>query len=233
MEMRCLRRPLVWMSSLTLMLGALRPNPCGANEDANAGRTTDSLQLVWFDVTSAAPFAYEDASGEAARILASAGAPVSFRRADPEGVTEEGEIQVILLANGPSSSRRGVLVMGAAKAAQPIPSALWIYVSEVMSALGHGGERVETLQLADRQALSRAIGRVVAHEVLHVVAPGVQHSKSGLMAATLRLADLVGTRVDVAPPFRASIRRKLVADSPDRVPSSFAAFGRGFLPLQP
>jgi hypothetical protein len=56
--------------------------------------------------------------------------------------------------------------------------------------------------------LGRALARVIAHEIYHIVAETVDHEKSGLSKAQLSLTDLIETKFEFSPD---SLRRIRVA----------------------
>jgi len=49
------------------------------------------------------------------------------------------------------------------------------------------------------ELVERALGRVVAHEMIHAVAPAVQHSNHGLMRASLSNSVLSGMNMAISP----------------------------------
>jgi hypothetical protein len=81
--------------------------------------------------------------------------------------------------------------------------AVWILVPNVRMVLD-AAERN-----APGNALTRALALVAAHEILHVLAPGLAHASSGVMRSHLRASDLVepGIRIDGA--FRQALHAAL------------------------
>jgi hypothetical protein len=92
------------------------------------------------------------------------------------------EARVILLGRHPTQ-RGPERVLGAVLREPSRSRAIWLYVGEVHQVLEAGGLR-STGAGAIRE-LSVAVGRVLAHEVAHVLAPGHPHSGQGLMARTV------------------------------------------------
>ena len=67
---------------------------------------------------------------------------------------------------------------------QPGPDsqrAAWILVPQVRASLGLPAERVA----GEGPILGRALARVMAHELIHLLAPELPHAPAGLMKATL------------------------------------------------
>jgi hypothetical protein len=77
--------------------------------------------------------------------------------------------------------------------------AVWIWVPNVRAML----ERTEWG--ANPPVLARALARVAAHEILHVLAPGLGHASHGLMRAGLGARDLARHKVPVNSAFRRAL----------------------------
>jgi hypothetical protein len=76
------------------------------------------------------------------------------------------------------------LVLGRTSAGRQEQPAVWVLVPNVREVLqASSGE-------ARPQTLARALARVAAHEIVHVLAPGLPHSAQGLMRARFDAATL-------------------------------------------
>jgi hypothetical protein len=73
---------------------------------------------------------------------------------------------------------------------------IFLFYSEVRRTLGYEHPATSPRQLAE---LSRALARVMAHEVVHVLAPGRGHAESGLMSGTLTRRALLAETVALDP----------------------------------
>jgi hypothetical protein len=150
------------------------------------------LRLVWVDPTSAAPFAYAGMNQEVRSILGAAGVDVVWdKRA--AGALATGEMAVIVL--NAESARVGLRphVMGCVGKGDR-RSALWVNLSTVARVLGLDARSHVTWSGRERLQVATALGRVVAHEVVHVVAPQLPHATRGLLSATLNRYHLVYQR---------------------------------------
>jgi hypothetical protein len=169
-------------------------------------RSADSpalLELVWIDVEAAAPGLLERAMAEARAVLDAAGLRYRYRRAAVDSQTGPDDVRVIVLPHSRAPQAPGRLVMGAVNARFARPGearAIWAFVSPIVGALGLTG--VEQ----DPDAVAVALGRVVAHEMVHIMVPHLGHAKDGLMSAVLSAQDLRGRRQGMGETFLRALR---------------------------
>lgn len=157
------------------------------------------LEIVWIDVLGDPAYSFRRAMGEASEILGEVGLRYRYRLGDVAAVSGPNELRIIVLQRSQAPPIPGRLVMGAVNARFAKPGearAIWIYTDAVVSALGLASAE------QDPMAVAIAMGRVVAHEIIHVMAPQVGHAKSGLMSAVLSAKDLRGARVSISGAFR-------------------------------
>jgi hypothetical protein len=114
--------------------------------------------------------------------------------------------------------------------------AVWVFLSSVRWTLGHPApERPLTSREAWEVGL--ALARVVAHEVVHAIAPDAPHSHGGLMNHSLNRAFLLGPRSPLTGPCaRAFLDQLQALPAPrSRTPSSRSSVSweRGADPLTP
>jgi hypothetical protein len=193
---------------------ALTPARLGASDpEPGRGRTLRSLpssttlrtappvlRLAWLDVTGVAEGADWIARTEARDILEKAGFDVAWRRGSDGEESRPGEIRIILVDRlmVDRVSRRPVL--GATPVGFHEHPFLWIHVPSVRATLGLPLRAPShTLKARARRNLGVALGRVVAHEIVHALAPSVPHGRE-LMAETLTLTQLTraNLRVDAS-----------------------------------
>jgi hypothetical protein len=72
----------------------------------------------------------------------------------------------------------------------------YIFLSKIKEALAQDkGESSDKLRALNQ--LGQALGRVVAHEVIHLIAPGRPHAAEGLMCGSLTRLDLIRRHIDI------------------------------------
>jgi len=155
-----------------------------------------TVTLVWMDPAAVASGLELVARHEARLLLARMGASVSWQREEAGGSARTGQVRVILLdraaARGP-----GMPVLGATPPRFEVSPYLWVHVPNVRAALGlspRGG--TTSLEPPMLRALGIALGRVIAHEVVHALAPSVPHGK-GLMSASLSRPQLTSASIAI------------------------------------
>ncbi|HYN05210.1 MAG TPA: hypothetical protein VE359_22365, partial [Vicinamibacteria bacterium] len=146
------------------------------------------LRLVWVDPTGIGVGAEAAALAEARSLLRKMGATVSWRRGDASELARPGEVRVILLDRTATSF--GKAVLGATPPRFEVAPFVWVHVPSVRGVIGLDPRgSVFALSPAASRALAIALGRVVAHELVHALAPSVPHG-TGLMSATLTTRQL-------------------------------------------
>jgi hypothetical protein len=164
--------------------------------DISRGATTAALRdlparlpqlgLVVYDIHDLIQTRYADLVLETSAIFREMGVDTGWRRGGLGTVHGSGplrEIPVILLAEAPGRLKSQRDVLGLIPKDQP--AAIWVFVDNVRLAIG-------PLAAADGRQLALAIGRVVAHEMVHSLAPQLGHTRSGLMKHALDRDALVG-----------------------------------------
>ena len=153
-------------------------------------------RLVWVDPTRAAIGIDALARDETRSLLGKMDVPVVWRIGEAGEVARPGEVRVILL-DRVAARASGEPILGATPARFDGAPHVWIHVPNVRAAMGlrPQGPLVAVDALAVR-ALGVALGRVVAHEVVHVLAPAAPHGK-GLMSEKLTRYQLAVRRLPV------------------------------------
>jgi hypothetical protein len=167
-----------------------------------------TLSLVWIDSAHEADGSESAAREEAIRLLGQLGVTATWRRAGPSDPVRAGDLRVILLDRA-AIDRDGLPVLGATPDHFEGDPFFWVHAPSVRVALGLDPRRpVAFSALRDRHQLGVAIGRVIAHETVHALAPGVPHGV-GLMAPRLGRRDLVAKRLPVQPELGLALRAAL------------------------
>jgi hypothetical protein len=175
------------------------------------------LRLVWFDPTDIASGTELMARAEAAAVLSRMGATVSWRRSSSPEVIANGEVWVTLLDAGPQADS-GSRVLGATRQGPSVASVVWVRVPNVRAALGISRSLpVLALPPAERHQLGVALGRVIAHEIVHARVPSIPHG-AGLMSGTITRRQLTAPSIafepEVAFALQAALRGDPVLASP-------------------
>jgi hypothetical protein len=193
----------------------------GTEPRAAAGPT---LSLVWYDPARVAWGTELVARTEATALLARLGANVSWRQGAAGEVTGSGEVWVILIDSGPQQPA-GTLVLGATRTRGGSMRALWVRVPNVVAAVGAPHSRpVRLLPPEELRTVGVALGRVIAHEVVHVLAPSLPHG-SGLMAGSLSRGQLTAPTIAVGHEATLAVRAALRGE-PTFTPPAAAMMAR-------
>lgn len=186
--------------------GILSPRLLGP---APAAADPLSPRLVWVDPTGAAVGIDGAAREEAASLLRKMGISVSWRRASPGEPAQGGEVRVILLDRG-GVGASGMPILGATPTRVEAAPFVWVHVPNVRAVMGIRPQGpLATVELPALRALGMALGRVVAHEVVHVLAPSVPHGTGGLMSEALTRRELFATRLPMDPEVGQAVRAAL------------------------
>jgi hypothetical protein len=124
---------------------------------------------------------------------------------DASTVSGGDELKVVLMAGAANGASLPDHVMGVTRRGGQ-SHATWIYLSNVLWALGFHDRDFGRLSAQQEHQLARALGRVAAHEIVHAVAPELPHTRSGLMAGNLSRPFLIQTSACLVPAERAAVR---------------------------
>ena len=156
------------------------------------------------DLFGLAPDVAAPAAAEAAAVLDRLGARTEVRWKAPSDPDDPRELLVVVMPGEPGRLLKRT-VMGAVQRDAPTRT-LWVFPRTIAAVLGLPAEATDSRTPEERAVFARAFGRVVAHEVVHLVCPWRGHDASGLMAAHMSQAMLRGE------PFEpeTSLRREFV-----------------------
>jgi hypothetical protein len=190
------------------------PSPSYRSGDAatlEAARATSppSVRLVWLDPAGVAYGTEGFARSEVARLMEEMGITVSWRRGEAHELSRPGELRVIFLDRG-AQREHGTPVLGATPTRFATEPYVWIHVPSVRAAAGVAGERGGAWpDMRSARMFGIALARVIAHELVHALAPALPHG-TGLMAPRLERAMLTATRITVDPEVAIALRTALV-----------------------
>jgi hypothetical protein len=188
----------LWLTfTLLAALGATPPRAA-----ASALPLTLSLRLV--DPEGVAPFDLAAVHAEAERLFA----PLGVRLTAAGAGSDPDAVQVILL--GADRSRGGLRAeaMGAVARDPERPPVVWIVAPSVRRALGGTPQQWPSLPAP---LLARAVGRILAHELVHLIAPDLPHAAEGLMRASMGRSQLLEEGLGLDPALGPTLRGRLAA----------------------
>jgi hypothetical protein len=191
----------------------------------------EALRIALVDIAELPALTVRALQYEARAILAPQGRGLAWRRVRPQEDLEAGEVPVILLAGEHPLRRSRAAVLGGVEPRSVRPAA-WVYARAVARAIGLSRPPARA-DFAVQRALGVALGRVVAHELVHAMAPEMTHATAGLMAPVYDRQALVGPRLrlDLAAitAYRAGQERWLGPEPgpPDRPGRAFFDFSQG------
>ena len=161
-----------WTVVLGLCLGL---SPAGSADEPSARRLT----IHWSDPERQFPYSMEPLVAEARALFAPLGIGLDWASADM--VVARDHVQVVLLALDRSRGKMGEHTLACVQEGPGAQPAAWILVPRVRETLGLPAQRLPN----EAPLLSRALARVMAHELIHLIAPRVSHKSGGLMSASL------------------------------------------------
>ncbi|HSF19036.1 MAG TPA: hypothetical protein VLK65_26155 [Vicinamibacteria bacterium] len=154
--------------------------------------TQPAIHLVWYDPYSLVPAGFLESIGnEVETLFERNGIKVRMyfaQRGDADALPRR-RINVIV---SPTEGHHFGLAddsMAAAVGVRSSGYSIFLFHPSVRRTLGHQTTRSSPRQLAE---LSIAIGRIVAHELVHVLVPERGHTSSGLMSRRLTRKHLTG-----------------------------------------
>lgn len=169
---------------------------------------TVATRLVWIDPAGVAVGLEAVARDEARSLLETMGASVSWRRGSAGEIARPGEVRVILLDRG-AARRPGIPILGATPSRFEGAPFVWVHVPNVRAAMGLCPQGpLAAIDPPEVRSLAIALGRVVAHEVVHALAPSIRHG-TGLMSTRLTRRQLTAVRVPIDPEVGLAVRAAL------------------------
>jgi hypothetical protein len=168
-----------------------------------------TLALRFSDPEGVVPFPQEGVRAEVERLFAPLGVRVV------PGEDHDAPVQVVMLAADRSRGGLPAEAMGAVSRDPSTPPVVWVLLPNVRRTLGGSPEQWPSMPGV---LLARAVGRIVAHELIHLIAPDLPHAGSGLMHASLGRAQLLQGEVAIDPALGPTVRRRLATGRLRRPP---------------
>jgi hypothetical protein len=178
------------------------------------------LELVWASPAGSWALPARLARKEVERRFESIGIEVSWRQAPGGGELRESELAVVLLTDPELEHALPESVMGAAPTAARTPVVV-AFGTSLLRTMGWEGRVPSSLAANETLELGLALGRVISHELLHVLVPGRDHAELGLMHSRLTRSRLVLADLALTPEFTSDLlyaveRRDPIRTDPSR-----------------
>jgi hypothetical protein len=187
--------------ALAASLPALLAVPAAAEEPES------HVCLLWVEAVKV-PDAVQGAMvREAAEILAPIGVRLRWRKGSTDTPSEADEVRVVPLGPAGRTAKTG-RVLGATSTADG-PRTIWVDYENVAWVAGTSTNRLVSAGFAERRRVGVAMGRVIAHEVVHALVPQLPHAAAGLMGVNLRGA--LDRSVSFDPATRDALRAAVAA----------------------
>jgi hypothetical protein len=223
-------RPDVHYPEMAPSLPEPEPSPALPATPAAVAPPT-ALRLLWFDPKDVLPPAFDMTSREVRRIFRDIGVDIRFERGiagTDFGYGTTLDVPVILLGQDPMRSRSPRNVMGLVPRPEDGTRVVWVFLSNVRHTLGYDPRARVTPREANELGL--ALARVVAHEVVHAIAPDEPHTSSGLMHHSMDRSFLLGTKARIDRDCARTFARSLAELLGTTVPPAAARMGVGTAP---
>ncbi|MET0554305.1 MAG: hypothetical protein ABW221_14780 [Vicinamibacteria bacterium] len=192
----------------------------GAPAAAAAPDEAPLVRLALIDLHGLLPDVGAGASAEAATLLDRLGARIQVQSKQPSEAHDPRDVLVVVMPGqpGPLLDRS---VLGSIQRDAPT-RALWVFPRTIAAAVGLAPDPAAWTP-AGRARFATALGRVMAHEIVHLTCPWRDHDRTGLMAARMSRGTLRGEALLLAD----ELRRDFVLGAAAQ--SGWAAAHRGTL----
>ena len=190
---------------LVLFIGAFSfgiTETVGAQKGIEEQRTRGPrLLMVWHDAHGLAPNGtFQGMVCEVEKLFGPVGLDIEWMEAELDDPPLYGNtvlLRIVLMPSKPSGSDWGLEedVMGAFLPGGGRSHSLYVFYRNLVSAVKIHDRPTRLPDIRELRRLSRALGRVVAHEMIHAVAPAEHHAPGGLMRRGLAYSFLVKDQV--------------------------------------
>jgi len=191
---------LAGLTAFLLLSPGPAPGETGNNVAATAIEERSTVTLGWLDPDQRLQSGFDTMAQEVNFIFGQIGVEVEWKLGDGRTIDRKpGEILVILQPASPPGLILSAGTMGAVSRQKESRHIVFVFHQEVAEAIGvalHAPYRITPLQ---RHELATAVGRVVAHEVIHAVAPAHPHGAEGIMQHRLSELQLVRGKLEISP----------------------------------
>lgn len=167
------------------------------------------IRLVWLDTTGVTTGVGGVARAECRSVLEKSDLEVVWRQGSGGEEARPDEIRIILVDRFVVDAAARRSVMGATPVQKRTHPVVWIHVGSIRATLGYPPDfPIQDLPLQGRRDVGVALGRVVAHEVVHVLVPSLEHGP-GLMSPLHTPKRLTAGRLSLEPGMAQEVRAAL------------------------
>ena len=164
-----------------------------------ARQTNDRLSLTWFDAWGLCPLVVRGATEEVKRIVSGLGVEADWMKIEDALAGEAPRLSVVMMDVEPAACGLAPHTLGAAKGENGPRDVVFLFTPNVVRAAVHPAKRGNCEAVRVQAQVGRALGRVIAHEIVHAVAPGHPHAHEGLMNPSLSQAALLQSSLPFDP----------------------------------
>jgi plasmid stabilization system protein ParE len=190
--------------------------PCAQLEASSPAEPPAGLpagpRLLWSDPETLMPIGLDQLADELAVIGRAMGAEIRLDLPGRGDEPDEHRYRVSVMRAPKAYWRLRDDVMAAAPRAEGSQGTIYVFLEQVRSVLGHLADRNPSQAPREHAELATALARILAHELVHLVAPDHPHATSGLMVANLRRSSLLKRRARIDPACAQAFRRALGAE---------------------
>jgi hypothetical protein len=159
------------------------------------------FRLVWTDPSKLCSWGKPRIRQEVQSILGTAGLEIEWKKryaapADPEN-GRPSVARIVLMPTDSSVWGFENNVMGTVCNPTKRPH-VYVFFPNVLQALGLSPKDRRPISPGSRVLIARALGRVIAHEVFHILCPNAPHAVEGLMMRRWNATQLLSRRFDLS-----------------------------------
>jgi hypothetical protein len=166
-----------------------------AQEAGDGTLTSPRLTLVWMDPEKLLRFGFEPMADEVTEAFGEAGVPVTWRKDAAASEDDPLEIVVTLRRSPPAEWRIPPRAMGVGFDVRDERRVVFVFFANVLRTLRIRYEKSRLPTATETMLIAQALARIVAHEVIHSVAPDAPHVDEGVMQSELTRASLRASRL--------------------------------------
>lgn len=150
------------------------------------------LELVWYDPEGLVPYAVDFVSREVEHIFEAVDRRIVLRRGSGFERPGRKPLRVILVRQAAAAWDLGDDVMGVAPGSSRPRRNIYIIAPTVREVIGQNPAAALEQDTPELAELALALARVLAHEIVHAVAPRHPHAEEGMMSPQQKRDSLLG-----------------------------------------